>query len=89
MEVIERGDALQQLLMGVERVLELVLDKPGGPHWCSENCEPLVCGGQVGVADPDVGPQRGDVWWFSASGVPHSGLTLVKVDAGMVVKVGR
>ena len=48
-----------------------------------------MCGGQVGVADPDVGPQRGDVWWFGAGGIPHSGLALVEVDAGMVVKVGR
>ena len=53
------GMRLQQLLMRVERVLELVLDKHGGPDRRSENCEPLVCGGQVGVADPDVGPQRG------------------------------
>ena len=70
-------------------MLELVLDKHGGPDWRSENCEPLVCGGQVGVADPDVGPQRGDVWWCGTGGIPHSGLTLVEVDAGMVMKVGR
>ena len=74
--------------MGLERVLELVLDKRWGPQRRPEDCEPLVCGGQVGVADPHVGPQGSDVWWFGASGIPYTGLALVEVDVGMLVEVG-
>lgn len=79
---------MEQLLVGLERVLELVLDKRWGPQRRPEDCEPLVCGGQVGVADPNVGPQGSYVWWFGASGIPYTGLALVEVDVGMLVEVG-
>ena len=60
-------------------------DPTGAPRTVS----PWCVAGRLGLPTQTSGPKRGDVWWFGTGGIPHSGLTLVEVDAGMVMKVGR
>ena len=59
----------------------------GDPTGAPRTVSPWCVAGRLGLPTQTSGPDA--VFGFGAGGIPHSGLTLVEVDAGMVVKVGR
>ena len=86
LEILEVGDAVEQVLVLLVCLAELVLDEGAGADGCSQDGESPGRFRQVWIAHPHVFSEFLNVWWWNASCVPHTGFAAVELDAGLALE---